>query len=423
MATKRRDSKGRILKAGESQRADGMYMYRYTDAGGVRRTVYSWRLVSTDKLPAGKKAGEPLRDLEKQLIRDADDGIESFTARKKTLDDFFHKYMSMKKELKPTTRTIYIQVYDRYIRDVLGSRSISSIKYSDIKQFYLSMSHEKGLKLNTLNSINTVLYPVFTLAVRDGYIRENPVHQVCSELKKQNRWEQDKRHALTKEQQQMFVGFIRKSPKYVYFLNLFTVFLGTGCRAGEIIGLRWDDCDFEANLISINHSMAYCKPENEQKMRFLISAPKTESGIRFIPMLREVKSALLNERLRQMTEGFNQTEVDGFTGFIFHTRRGNLYTDSSIDMIIKHIIRDCNAEETAAAKAQQRKPILLPHFSVHNLRHTFCTRFCENETNLKIIQEIMGHANISTTMDVYNEATMEQKKASFENLDGKITIG
>ncbi len=423
MATKRRDSKGRILKAGESQRADGMYMYRYTDAGGVRRTVYSWRLVGTDKLPAGKKAGEPLRELEKLLIRDADDGIESFTAKKKTLDDFFHKYMSMKKELKSSTRSAYIQVYNIYIKDVFGSYSISSIKYSDIKQFYLSMFHEKGLKPNTVHTVNTVLCPIFTLAVRDGYIRVNPAHQVYAELKKQNRWGQDKRHALTKDQQQMFIDFIRRSPKYTRVLNLFTVLLGTGCRVGEIIGLRWDDCNFEENLISINHNMTFRKPENEKKMRFLVSTPKTEAGTRVIPMLREVKSALLNERLRQMAEGFNQTEVDGFTNFIFHTKRGNLYTDSSIDMIIRRIIRDCNAEETAAAKAQQRKPILLPHFSVHNLRHTFCTRFCENETNLKIIQEIMGHANISTTMDVYNEATMEKKKASFENLEGKITIG
>ena len=159
------------------------------------------------------------------------------------------------------------------------------------------------------------------------------------------------------------------------------------------------------------------------KMRFLISTPKTDAGTRVIPMLREVKSALISERLRQMAEGFNRNEVDGTTGFIFQTKRGNLYTSTSINQIINRIIRDCNAQETAAAKKQKREPILLPHFSVHNLRHTFCTRFCENETNLKIIQEIMGHANISTTMDVYNEATMEKKKASFENLEGKIKIG
>ena len=96
---------------------------------------------------------------------------------------------------------------------------------------------------------------------------------------------------------------------------------------------------------------------------------------------------------------------------------------TEINKVINRIIADYNAEETNQAKKEKREPILLPHFSVHNLRHTFCTRFCENETNLKIIQEIMGHANISTTMDIYNEATQEQKKASFANLEGKIMIG
>lgn len=106
MSEKRKDSKGRILRCGESQRSDGMYMYRYNDAGGVRRTVYSWRLVGTDKLPVGKKAGEPLREIEKRLDRDTEDGINSFVAQKKTLNDFFENYMEMKPELKPSSRSL-----------------------------------------------------------------------------------------------------------------------------------------------------------------------------------------------------------------------------------------------------------------------------------------------------------------------------
>ena len=65
---------------------------------------------------------------------------------------------------------------------------------------------------------------------------------------------------------------------------------------------------------------------------------------------------------------------------------------------------------------------MLPHFSVHNLRHTFCTRMCENEPNVKVIQEIMGHRDISTTMDVYNEATKNKKMESFARMDGKMII-
>lgn len=64
----------------------------------------------------------------------------------------------------------------------------------------------------------------------------------------------------------------------------------------------------------------------------------------------------------------------------------------------------------------------MPHFSCHNLRHTFCTRFCENEKDLKVIQEIMGHADITTTMNIYNEVSKEKKVASFANLEGKIRV-
>ena len=89
---------------------------------------------------------------------------------------------------------------------------------------------------------------------------------------------------------------------------------------------------------------------------------------------------------------------------------------------IHTICADYNKEEAAKADAEDRDPILLPNFSCHHLRHTFCTRFCENETNLKVIQEIMGHADISTTMDVYAEATQEKKKASMTALQSALLI-
>ena len=68
------------------------------------------------------------------------------------------------------------------------------------------------------------------------------------------------------------------------------------------------------------------------------------------------------------------------------------------------------------------EPLFLPNFSAHHLRHTFCARLCENETNLKAIQEIMGHADISTTMDIYAECSEEKKKKVMTNLEGCIII-
>jgi len=94
----------------------------------------------------------------------------------------------------------------------------------------------------------------------------------------------------------------------------------------------------------------------------------------------------------------------------------------SVNRALANITEDYNAKETAAARMEKRDPLLLPHFSAHNLRHTFCTRFCENESNLKVIRSVMGHADIATTMDVYAEATEDKKQEIMANLQGKIII-
>lgn len=139
-------------------------------------------------------------------------------------------------------------------------------------------------------------------------------------------------------------------------------------------------------------------------------------------MFQDVKNALTQEYERQQVTGFNQTEIDGYSGFIFSNRYGYVLSPHNINRAIERIVRDHNKQEAEAAEKEQREPVLIPRFSVHQLRHTFCTRFCENERDIKVIQEIMGHADISTTMDIYNEATMDRKKQSFASLEGKIKI-
>ncbi|MBQ4153250.1 MAG: tyrosine-type recombinase/integrase, partial [Oscillospiraceae bacterium] len=100
---------------------------------------------------------------------------------------------------------------------------------------------------------------------------------------------------------------------------------------------------------------------------------------------------------------------------------GRPYVLKTINAALKRILRDYAKEDARrAAEGLPSRPIR--PFTTHNLRHTFCTRFCENETNLKAIQSIMGHADIQTTMDVYAEATEAKKQESFENLEGKIVI-
>ena len=136
-------------------------------------------------------------------------------------------------------------------------------------------------------------------------------------------------------------------------------------------------------------------------------------------MLDQVHEAFERIYKEQCVTGFNETVIDGMSGFIFKNEHGNVLSHQNINAAIKRIIEAYNIQESVDAARTNREPLLLPNFSCHHLRHTFCTRFCENETNLKVIQSVMGHKNIKTTMDVYAECTDEKKSEAMQNLSAK----
>jgi len=113
---------------------------------------------------------------------------------------------------------------------------------------------------------------------------------------------------------------------------------------------------------------------------------------------------------------------DGYSGFVFSTAQGKLYQASAVNQPLHRMQKAYNDMEEKRAKAEKREPELIPSFSAHNLRHTFCTRFCENETNIKVIQEVMGHKDVQTTLDIYAESTTEKKQEVINSLQGKIII-
>ena len=410
MAKVRKDLRGRSLRKGEVQRSsDKRYMYTYTDPMGRRKFIYANDLTE-------------LREKEAKLMKDQLDGLDLYVAGKASVNDTFDRYMSTKYNLRESTRSSYFYTYDHYVRDTFGNKRIAEIKYSDVLQFYYYLLNEVKISLGTLDTVHCLLHPTFQLAVRDEIIRNNPTDGVMKEISRESGKNRGIRHALTVEQQRAFMEYIANHPIYYHWWPMFTVLLGTGCRIGEALGLRWQDLDYDRRTISINHSLSYYqKPENNKSV-LRISKPKTEAGIRTIPMLDVVKDAFEMLYEEQLENGFNETEIDGMSGFIFCNRFGMVPNPQTVNHTIKRIANSYNADEVVRAKKERRDPIILPNFSCHHLRHTFCTRLCENETNLKVIQSIMGHRNIETTMDIYAEATEEKKQESFENLAAKLDI-
>ena len=412
MAKTRKDNKGRVLRKGETQRKyDGKYVYTFTHPAGGRKSIYS-------------KDIKTLREREEQLIKDQLDGLDTYVAGSATINFVFDRYISTKAELRDTTITNYKYMYNRFVRVGFGKKKIANIKYSDVLQFYQYLIKDKEMQINTLETIHTVLHPTFQLALRDNIIRTNPSDGVMAQIKNMPGKNHGVRHALTLEQQRAFIRYIEDNPKFDRWLSIFKFLLGTGCRIGEAIGIRWEDVDFEKRLININHSLVYYSIDYKEHpiCTFSISLPKTEAGIRIIPMMDAVYEALQKEWNEQQKNGFNETEIDGMKGFIFMNRFGNVHNPQAINRAIKRIYEAYNAEEVVKAAREHREPLLIPHFSCHHLRHTFCSRFCENETNLKVIQSIMGHANIETTLDIYAEVTETKKHEAIEKLAHKIDV-
>lgn len=407
----RKDPKGRVLKTGETYRkSDAIYVYKYSDPFGRKLYVYS------------KDLGK-LREKEEKLKRDQLDGLDLYTMKLATVNFVFDRYISTKSELRRTTFTNYTYMYDRFVRKEFGNKKIADIKYSDVLFFYKYLIDEKGLTVGTLESVHSVLHPTFEMAVRDDIIRNNPSKGVMTEIKK--KWGRNAgiRHALTIEQQDALVQCLQM-PEHMRWKPILTTMLGTGCRVGEIIGLRWEDVDLDNRMININHAVTYYPRRTDTyKCDYGVSLPKTEAGIRNVPMLPEVYDAIIEEKEQhKLFDIVCNHEVDGMSDFIFLNREGRIHNPQAINRAIKRMTEAYNVREEVEARKEKREPILIPHFSCHHLRHTFCTRFCENETNVKVIQSVMGHADISTTMNIYAEVTDQAKKESFERLTKNLSI-
>lgn len=238
----RKDSKGYVLRTGESQRNDGRYCYAYSDRNRVRHYIYA-------------KTLPELRAREKELQIKYDQGLDAYAAKKLTLNDCFDRYISQKYNLKETTKANYIYMYNRFVRPTFGKRKIAEIRYSDVKEFYFSVLKD-GIKANTLENIHTVVHPALQLAVRDGLVVNNPSDSAMTEIKRSKLWDAPKRRALTIPQQKAFMNYLESDREYEGWLPIITVLLGTGMRIGECIALRWEDLDFENRMISVN-SLGY----------------------------------------------------------------------------------------------------------------------------------------------------------------------
>lgn len=335
-----------------------------------------------------------------------------------TLNEMLALWCQVKRGLKNNTFENYKYMYNIFVWPTFGKSRISTLKKSDVKRFYNQLVDNRQIKVSTMENIHTVLHQVLQMAVDDNYIRSNPSDGVLKELKQSHVFKTEKRRGLTKPEQELLLDYLKNHQLYNHWYPIFAVMVGTGLRVGEVVGLRWCDIDLEEGIIDINHTLVYYDhrdPASKQGCYFNVHTPKTENSKRQVPMMGFVKEAFLMEREYQQAMGIEcRVTIDGYTDFIFLNRDGGTFYQGSLNKTIRRIIRDCNDE---VLQKGEEDPVLLPHFSCHSLRHTFTTRMCEAGVNIKVIQDALGHADISTTLNIFADVTKELKKKEFAGLD------
>lgn len=401
---KRYDKKHRLLRTGETERADGYYTYRWTSRDGKRHSVTAGTL-------------EELRAKEEEIRRDVSDGIR-VDSQNIMVNDLFELWKHLKRGLKDNSYQNYCYMYTQFVAEDIGKFLIRNLKRSDIKRFYNKLVDERGLKIATIDNIHTVLHQVLELAVEDNYVRNNVSDNLLKELKQTHHFEDEHKRALTVAEQELFLEFLAsEKTQYHHWYPIFAVMVGTGMRVGEICGLRWEDVDVENGIIDVNHTLVYYN-HAVNGCYFNIHTPKTKAGKRQIPMLDEVKEAFRMEKAYQEFNNIKcNVSVDGFTNFIFVNRFGNLQHQGTLNKALRRIIRDCNEMQFTKGK---KNPVLLPNFSCHSLRHTFTTRLVEAGVNIKVIQELCGHTRSDVTLDIYTTVTKELKMREFGNFEEKM---
>lgn len=393
MGEKRRDNKGRILRNGESQRSDGRYAYVYVDNNGKQKFIYSWKLEKTDKIPQGKRDCLALRDKIKKVNNDNSDGIIN---QKLTVLKLVEKYTRQKTGVKHKTEYNYQAVITILRNDDFGKKLINNIKLSDAKDWFIELQ-QNGKSYNSICSIRGVLKPAFQMAVDDDLIRKNPFNFRMTGIVNND---QKVRQALTDIQEKQYLDFIKTDKNYSKYYEAIYILFNTGLRISEFAGLTKYDIDFTNNKIMVNHQL-----HKKKSMDYVVQTTKTSSGTREIPMSKEVcecfKTILQNRKIPKI-----EPMIDGKVGFLYLDKNGMPMVDKNWEKCFRGINK----------KYQKVNKTLFPTVTPHVCRHTFCSKMAKRGMNPKMLQSIMGHSNISLTLNVYTHVGFEDLQKEIDKV-------
>lgn len=371
--------KGKELGEGIYQQANGTYCARFVDRFGKRKAKRSKKLQEVRQWLADATYINEHSDIE--------------YATNMLVDAWFEYWIDVKKKtVRPNTVRNYTERYNKNIQKAIGRKILTEVKPIHCQKIFTNMADE-GYRTSTIYQVRVTLFNMLEFAKENDVILSNPCKKsVKSDMGKPSQ----KKEALTIDIQKKFLEYATgRSYEYQY-----RFILQTGLRTGELVGLKWEDVDFEKKTVKIQRSMEYRHSVGEWR----IGEPKSKSGYRTIPLTDESIRILIAQKEKNGCIKVIQKE---WSDFIFLSRKGEPVKNSAYDTALFKICEKAGINK----------------FSMHVLRHTFATRCIEGGMMPKTLQKILGHSNIGITMNLYVHITEDEKQKEINKVSCALNVG